>query len=168
MEKPPVWQAAGQQVVQPAHNRSSGDTKTARRGVPSLNRRVLSEAQIPGQVSLSEALVVLQVNESIQLELALNIPELLGIGFEDVVHIMPPLKVTGVVCELPAAHLLDLIKLGAFRFHLLGDGSNEFVDTIFLSLRVQNNQAFVFPVHPLVSWVAILDRVLIPAPSAGH
>ena len=111
---------------------------------------------------------MLQVNERIQLKLALDIPDLLGIGFENVVHIVARLKVTGVVDELPAAHLFDLIKLGAFRFHLLGDGSNEFVDTIFLPLRVQNNQAFVFPVHPLVSWVAILDRVLVSAPSAGR
>ena len=111
---------------------------------------------------------MLKVDEGIQLELALDVLHLLGIGFENVVHIVPPIKVSGVVSELPAADLLDLIKLGPFRFHLLGDGSHEFVDTIFLPLRVQNNQAFVFPVHPLVSWVAILDRVLFSAPWAGH
>ncbi len=111
---------------------------------------------------------MLKVDEGIQLELALDVLHLPGIGFENVVHIVPPLKMTGVVRELAAAYLLDLIKLSPFRFHLLGDGSHEFVDTIFLPLRVQNNQAFVFPVHPLVSWVAILNRVLLSAPLAGR
>ena len=93
---------------------------------------------------------MLKVDEGIQLELALDVLELLASCLEDVIHIVPPLKMAGVVGELPAAHLLDLIKLGPFRFHFLGNGSHEFVHTIFLPLRVQNNQAFVFPVHPLV------------------
>ena len=101
---------------------------------------------------------MLQMDKLVQLELALDVFNLLGVRLENVVHIMPSLQVTSIIGKLAAAHLLDLIELGPFRFHFLRDGSDEFVDTIFLSRRVQNNQAFVFPVHPLVLSVAILDR----------
>ena len=111
---------------------------------------------------------MLKMNQGVKLQLPLDFLHLLGIRFEDVVHIVSAIKVTGIVGKISAAHLLDFLKLGPLCLHLLRDGSDELIDTIFLPFRVQNNQAFVFPVLRLFSWVSILVRVLFFLPWGAY
>ena len=74
---------------------------------------------------LIDPLIMLQVHESIELQLALDALDLLGISLENVVHVVAGLEMASVVSELAAAKLFDLIKLRTFRLHFLGDSPDD-------------------------------------------
>jgi hypothetical protein len=63
--------------------------------------------------SLIHSLIVLQMHQGVQLELILNILHLLGVCFENVVHVVTTIEVPRVVSELSLSQLLDFIELGA-------------------------------------------------------
>mgnify|MGYP001814619758 CR=1 FL=1 len=92
---------------------------------------------------------MLEMHQLVELQTILNLHDLGRIGLEDVVHIVTAFKVPGIMGEGAPAELLDLIELGAFLLHLFGDAADEIVDTGFIPLRVEDDQAPVLPVRSL-------------------
>jgi hypothetical protein len=92
-------------------------------------------------VSSGNPLDVLQEDLGVQAEALLNFVGDVSLGREGVVDVMTGLEVAGVVNELAAAELIDLVKLGAFGFDFLADRADELVNGAFKGLGVKDDQS---------------------------
>lgn len=102
---------------------------------------------LPNNSASSEAQEVLKVDVSVQAQAGLDLGDDVRSALEGVVDIMSGLKMAGVVGELAAAELGDLLDLGAFGFEFFGDGGDEFVNGAVEGFGVKDDQALVFATH---------------------
>ena len=82
-------------------------------------------------------MVMLQVDAIVQAESGLNFFNIGWLSFEDVIDVVPPVKVTCIVGKLTAAKLLDLIHLGAISLHFLRYGRNKIIEAVIMALGIE-------------------------------
>ena len=79
----------------------------------------------------SDALVMLQMDISVQAQAILNFGDRVGSALEGVLDVVTGLKVAGIVGELTAAKRVGFFNFGAFGFEFFGNGGDEVVNAAF-------------------------------------
>jgi len=78
--------------------------------------------------SSGDALEVLEVDFGVEVQARLDLGHHVRGTGNVIVHVMAGLEVAGVVSELAAAHLDNLVDLASFGFDFLRNGADEFID----------------------------------------
>jgi len=86
-----------------------------------------------------DALEMLQVDFAVEAKPGLELGHDIGATGEDVINVVAGFEVAGVVGELTAAELGNLVDCAAFGFDFLGNGAHEFVESSIQGLGVKDD-----------------------------
>src|SRR5262249_3411084 len=102
---------------------------------------------------------MLPVNFRVQLKFGTQLRDQVRLGVKNKIDVEPGIERPGRVGKRPLVHLLDLLKLGAFFFKLRFHAVDNVVDTVFFSLRIEDQQRLITVLHAFSS--SILLKVFI-------